>query len=384
MTMIRSKNCAPPPFRERPRGTGLAGFLAGPGTRESKLLRRSTVVRAAASDRPIAAAVAAASGSGLTPVAAAAAAAKISTAAAAAKKTLVRELPGQQQQKPGGAAVEEEENLWHSVGTSSGSVFLADAAMWQSALPELDFTDERFSDDDQSPIAVAAPPTVRDYMTRRPVCVHPRASLKAAAKLMAACAVSGVPVVEPYDDDAGAGADGAGRLVGVLSQRDVLWKETVPYPGEDDLMGEPYEGPMSPSLRAQLGKIRSRTVADAMTAPALFVEAGALLSDAATIMINRNVRPAPPFVLFLLLSRSFYLLLLHGVWMACSASPSLLPPSLPHFFPSHCPSRLPLLRSASAVVAALLLSCSQLYAVVAALSTARCCCCDLFAISTVF
>ncbi|CAI5987830.1 unnamed protein product [Closterium sp. NIES-64] len=291
--MIRSKNCAPPPFRERPRGTGLAGFLAGPGTRESKLLRRSTVVRAAASDRPIAAAVAAASGSGLTPVAAAAAAAKISTAAAAAKKTLVRELPGQQQQKPGGAAVEEEENLWHSVGTSSGSVFLADAAMWQSALPELDFTDERFSDDDQSPIAVAAPPTVRDYMTRRPVCVHPRASLKAAAKLMAACAVSGVPVVEPYDDDAGAGADGAGRLVGVLSQRDVLWKETVPYPGEDDLMGEPYEGPMSPSLRAQLGKIRSRTVADAMTAPALFVEAGALLSDAATIMINRNVARLP-------------------------------------------------------------------------------------------
>ncbi|CAI5512918.1 unnamed protein product [Closterium sp. Naga37s-1] len=145
-------------------------------------------------------------------------------------------------------------------------------------------------------------------MTRRPVCVHPRASLKAAAKLMAACAVSGVPVVEPYDDDEGAGADGAGRLVGVLSQRDVLWKETVPTSEfrispspplsplgpllrlADDLMGEPYEGPMSPSLRAQLGKIRSRTVAHAMTAPALCVEAGALLSDAATIMINRNLQ----------------------------------------------------------------------------------------------
>ncbi|CAI7876747.1 unnamed protein product [Closterium sp. NIES-53] len=276
MMMIRSKNCAPPPFRERPRGAGPAGFFAGPGTRESKLFRRPTVVRAAASDCPISAAAAAASGSGLTPVAAAAAA-KISAAASAAKTTLVRELPGQQQQKPGGAAVEEEENLWQSVGASSGSMFLADTAI--------------FSDDDQSPTAVAAPPTVRDYMTRRLVCVHPRASLKAVAKLMAACAVSGVPVVEPYDDNAG--ADGAGRLVGVLSQRDVLWKETVPYPGADDVMGEPYDGPMSPSLRAQLGKIRSRTVAHAMTAPVLCVEAGALLSDATTIMINHNVARLP-------------------------------------------------------------------------------------------
>ncbi|GJP55498.1 hypothetical protein CLOM_g14449 [Closterium sp. NIES-68] len=265
-------NAPPPQLRwQAQRG----GASAGPSARKSPPFRLPAV--RAASDRQITSAAV----SSAKVAAAAAAAAKVT---AAAKATLVREPP--KTQREAGVAVEEEEHAWQGVGTSSASVFLADTAMWQSGLPELDLTDG-FTGDEST--TAAAAPTVGDYMTRRPVCVHPRASLKSAARLLAACAVSGVPVVEPYEGD----AVGAGRLVGVLSQRDVLWKETVPYPGEDDLMGDPYEGPMSPSLKAQLGKIRSRTVAHAMTAAPLYVEEDALVSDAATIMINRHVARLP-------------------------------------------------------------------------------------------
>eukprot|EP00475_Leptophrys_vorax_P028201 TRINITY_DN40710_c0_g2_i1.p2 TRINITY_DN40710_c0_g2~~TRINITY_DN40710_c0_g2_i1.p2 ORF type:complete len:193 (+),score=6.58 TRINITY_DN40710_c0_g2_i1:73-579(+) len=130
---------------------------------------------------------------------------------------------------------------------------------------------------------------VGDVMRGDPVCLNQSTSVKTAAKVMALFGISGVPVVEPFQGD----TLGAGRLVGIISQRDIVWKETVPYPGEDDLMHGVYEGPMQPVLSSQLEKIKARKVSEAMTRDPLYVEADADVSEAAAMMINHSIARLP-------------------------------------------------------------------------------------------
>ncbi len=59
------------------------------------------------------------------------------------------------------------------------------------------------------------PKTVADIMTHNPIVVQPETPLKQAIKIMADRHISGLPVV-----------DGAGKLVGVISDSDLLWQET--------------------------------------------------------------------------------------------------------------------------------------------------------------
>jgi len=57
--------------------------------------------------------------------------------------------------------------------------------------------------------------TVADVMTTNPAVVQPEAPLKEAIKLLVEKKISGLPVV-----------DEAGKLVGVLSEADLMWQET--------------------------------------------------------------------------------------------------------------------------------------------------------------
>ncbi|CAI5999754.1 unnamed protein product [Closterium sp. NIES-64] len=154
--------------------------------------------------------------------------------------------------------------------------------MWQQNL-ELDF-ETRHEDDRQWEDML-----VRDFMCHDVACLHRDVPLRTAAKILVNLRISGVPVVEAYEGD----SYGAGQLVGVLSQRDILWKETVPYPGEDDHMHRIYEGPMSPVLCGQMRKIAAKTVGDAMTSDTLYIEEEALISDAAELMLNNNIARLP-------------------------------------------------------------------------------------------
>jgi CBS domain-containing protein len=57
--------------------------------------------------------------------------------------------------------------------------------------------------------------TVADVMSHDPIMVSPQTPLKEAIKILAERRISGLPVV-----------DDAGKLVGVISETDLLWQET--------------------------------------------------------------------------------------------------------------------------------------------------------------
>src|SRR5512138_2664970 len=96
--------------------------------------------------------------------------------------------------------------------------------------------------------------TVRDVMSRPPLTVRPETSLKDVARLLVEHRISGLPVV-----------DAGGRVVGVVSEADLLLKEggagQVRHRRLAWLLGE------SGATRAALAKTAARTAGDAMTRP---------------------------------------------------------------------------------------------------------------------
>ncbi|MEP6807087.1 MAG: CBS domain-containing protein [Chloroflexota bacterium] len=99
-------------------------------------------------------------------------------------------------------------------------------------------------------------PRVRDLMTLEPLTVRDNSPLIRAERVMRESSVSGLPVV-----------DGEGRLVGVVSQTDLMRVAS----GPDD---QAWHG---------------NSVASTMTAPGLTVEADASLAAAAAMMVQHHV-----------------------------------------------------------------------------------------------
>jgi CBS domain-containing protein len=118
---------------------------------------------------------------------------------------------------------------------------------------------------------------VRDVMTTDVLTVRADASLKEAAALMAERGISGLPVV-----------DLGGQVAGVLSEGDILFKETGQTPKRgfvDRLLLLPPD-----ELNA---KLVARTAGEAMTAPALTIGPRRPLSEAANTMIEQSVKRLP-------------------------------------------------------------------------------------------
>src|SRR5512132_1445511 len=107
---------------------------------------------------------------------------------------------------------------------------------------------------------------VEDVMTRDVVTVPPGASLKEAARLLVEHRISGLPVV-----------DNESHVLGVISEADLLTKEAggsqlrSPFAWLPELGGE-----------ADRSKLDARLVGEAMTAPAVMIEANRPLAVAAT------------------------------------------------------------------------------------------------------
>lgn len=118
---------------------------------------------------------------------------------------------------------------------------------------------------------------VKDVMTTAVRRVGAGATLKEAATLMADHCISGLPVVGPD-----------GTVVGVVSEGDILFKETGPAP-KAGLVARLF------SLRISelAAKLEARTVGEAMTAPAVTVRPNAPVSEAASMMLDRNVKRLP-------------------------------------------------------------------------------------------
>lgn len=117
---------------------------------------------------------------------------------------------------------------------------------------------------------------VQDVMTRDVITVPRSASLKDAASVLVERGISGVPVVDE------------GRVVGVFSERDLLFKEQGKPDGSHWLtwLTEPRAVSDRPKLEAH-------DVAEAMTAPAISVEATTAIPAAARLMLEAGVSRLP-------------------------------------------------------------------------------------------
>ncbi|MFE7172904.1 CBS domain-containing protein [Streptomyces sp. NPDC057616] len=113
-----------------------------------------------------------------------------------------------------------------------------------------------------------SPYTVSDVMTHTVVAVGSQAPFKEIVELLDQWKVSAVPVLA-----------GEGRVVGVVSEADLMAKEEFRDTEEGD-----------PDDRRKAGAV---TAGELMSAPAVTVHADASLAEAARIMAHRHVKRLP-------------------------------------------------------------------------------------------
>ncbi|WP_255945620.1 CBS domain-containing protein [Streptomyces odontomachi] len=118
------------------------------------------------------------------------------------------------------------------------------------------------------------PHIVSDVMTLTVVAVGRNATFKEIVQTMQQWKVSAVPVLE-----------GEGRVVGVVSEADLLSKEEF-----RDSVPNLHEGRQR---MADLAKAGAVTAEELMSAPALTVDPGATLAQAARIMAVRQIKRLP-------------------------------------------------------------------------------------------
>ncbi|MEU8712486.1 CBS domain-containing protein [Streptomyces sp. NPDC048663] len=118
------------------------------------------------------------------------------------------------------------------------------------------------------------PHIVSDVMTRTVVSVGRQASFRELVRLMRDRQVSALPVVE-----------GEGRVVGVVSEADLLHKEQV-----RDVDADRYT---RPGRIADLTKAAAATADQLMTSPALTTRPDATLAEAARTMAHAKVKRLP-------------------------------------------------------------------------------------------
>ncbi|MEV5945525.1 CBS domain-containing protein [Streptomyces sp. NPDC051993] len=113
--------------------------------------------------------------------------------------------------------------------------------------------------------------TVSDVMTHTAVAVGRRASYKEIVEVMTQWKVSALPVLE-----------GEGRVVGVVSEADLLVKEQ--FRGAD---------PALPDRAGEAVKAAAVLAEDLMSSPAVTVHPAATVSEAARIMARKGVKRLP-------------------------------------------------------------------------------------------
>ena len=122
--------------------------------------------------------------------------------------------------------------------------------------------------------------TIRDVMSTPVFTVRRETPLKEVARLLIDNGVSGVPVV-----------DDAGAVLGVVSEADFLVKEQgaveIRHRRLARLLGESTE------TRRQLGVVAARTAGEAMTSPAVTVEAHRSIREAAAVMTHQHINRLP-------------------------------------------------------------------------------------------
>ena len=122
--------------------------------------------------------------------------------------------------------------------------------------------------------------TVADVMSHDPIMVSPQTPLKEAIKILAERRISGLPVV-----------DEAGKLVGVISETDLLWQETGVEPPVYIMFLDSVIYLENPARHDQeLHKALGQTVGEVMSTDAVTVKPDQPLRKAAKLMQEKSIR----------------------------------------------------------------------------------------------
>ena len=127
------------------------------------------------------------------------------------------------------------------------------------------------------------PKNVADAMSRDPVVVRTETPLNEAIQILAERRISGLPVV-----------DDAGQLVGIISETDLMWRETGVTPPAYIMFLDSVIYLQNPAKHErQLHKALGQTVGEVMSSDPISISPDKPLKEAAQMMHEKEVRRLP-------------------------------------------------------------------------------------------
>lgn len=121
---------------------------------------------------------------------------------------------------------------------------------------------------------------VQDIMTREVLTIGPEASVRDVAAVLVEHGISGLPV-----------CDAQRRLMGVISEGDILFKEHDPTGSSGG--PRPLSWLVDRTNARSIVKARAQTAGEAMTAPAVTISPYRGIQEAARLMVERGVNRLP-------------------------------------------------------------------------------------------
>ena len=127
------------------------------------------------------------------------------------------------------------------------------------------------------------PKTVADVMSPDPILAQPEMPLNEAIKILAERRISGLPVV-----------DDTGKLVGVISETDLMWRETGVTPPAYIMLLDSIIYLENPArYERDLHKALGQTVGEVMSHEPITVAPDKPLKEAARLMHERSIHRLP-------------------------------------------------------------------------------------------
>lgn len=127
------------------------------------------------------------------------------------------------------------------------------------------------------------PKTVADVMTREPILARPEMPLNEAIKILADRRISGLPVVDEND-----------LLVGVISETDLMWRESGVTPPAYIMVLDSVIYLENPSrYERELHKALGQTVGEVMSTEPVTIGPDKSVQEAAKLMHDRSIPRLP-------------------------------------------------------------------------------------------